>query len=210
MCVLAVARPESSVVCVAGINEKGEWIRPQRIFEQDIVVDNKVKFALYGITKIYVDDWKGKTVRREDRFLIKEAGKMPELIGYLKHSEIKSFLESYSDASVKEVFNAGRTLGLIKPQKIIAITGSTTKIRITFQDSTGQHYSWPVRDLLFYKKFSACKEKYPENFIEKILISMNENNTYFAIGLTQIYEDNVHNEYGGWPMIVGIHCLEGE
>ena len=85
--VLAIARPENEVVCVAGINDNGEWIRPQRIFERDIVVESKVRFDLYGITKIHMMPWIGRTTRPEDCFLIKEAGKMPELIGYLKGSE---------------------------------------------------------------------------------------------------------------------------
>ncbi len=157
-----------------------------------------------------MDAWKGKTTRPEDRFLIKEAGKMPTLIGHLKDSEIKSFLESHLDASVNAAFRNGRTLGLIKPQKIIRISDDATKIRITFQDSTRQQFTWPVRDVLFYKKVSIYKERFSTDFIEKIYEDMNKNSTYFAIGLTQIYADNIHSEYGGWPMIVGIHSLDGK
>lgn len=200
--VLAIARPESNVVCVAGINEIGEWIRPQRVYESDIE-----NFDLFGITKIYVDVWKGRTVRQEDRFLIKEAGKMPELIECLKDSEIKSFLESHLDGSVNAVFKSGRTLGLIKPQKPISIRGNINKIWMTFPDSTGEQFTWSVRDVFFYKKVSAYSERYPADFIKKLDDELNKSNTYFVIGLTQIYPDNPHSEYGGWPMIVGIHCL---
>jgi len=34
--VLAVARPEKGQVCIAGITEDGEWIRPQGIYEADM------------------------------------------------------------------------------------------------------------------------------------------------------------------------------
>ncbi len=152
--VLAIARPESNVVCVAGINDDGEWIRPQRIYENDIETGGKINFALFGITRIHVDIWRGKTIRPEDRFLIKKAGEAPELIRYLKSSETRALLESHLDTSADAVFKSGRTLGLIKPQKISRVSEDTNKIRITFQDPTGQQFTWSVRDLLFYKKFS--------------------------------------------------------
>ncbi len=44
--VLAIARPEKSVVCVAGINDNGEWIRPQRIFAEDLERGGKINFDL--------------------------------------------------------------------------------------------------------------------------------------------------------------------
>ncbi|VVB51070.1 Uncharacterised protein [uncultured archaeon] len=203
--VLAIARPEKKVVCVAGINDKGEWIRPQRIFENDIAAG---KFKLFGITNIHVDSWIGKTIRCEDRFLIREIGKLPNLIGEIPKSEIQQFLEMHLDKSVDSVFMNERTLGLIKPQQIIKITGDTTKIWISFRDSTRKQFNCSVRDDLFYHIISTYKEKYSTNFRERIHHDLNKNDTYFVIGLTQIYENNINVEYGGWPMIVGIHSLE--
>ncbi|KCZ70901.1 hypothetical protein ANME2D_02927 [Candidatus Methanoperedens nitroreducens] len=206
--VLAIARPTKSVVCVAGINDNGEWIRPQRIFEDDIKQGTKINFDIFGITKIYVEPWKGKTIRPEDRYLIKAVGKTPELTRYMSESEIHKFLESHLDSSVESAFNNGRTLGLIKPRNIIRLYSDINKIRITFQDSLGNQFTWPVRDESFYKKLSTYEEKYPANFVEEYYKCMQKSITYFAIGLTQIYENNINAEYGGWPMIVGIHCLK--
>ncbi len=75
--VLAIARPTKGVVCVAGINDSGEWIRPQRILEGDIKTDDKINFALFGITKIYVKPWTGRNIRPEDRYLIRDVEKTP-------------------------------------------------------------------------------------------------------------------------------------
>ena len=206
--VLAIARPTNGVVCVAGINDNGNWIRPQRILEDDIKRDNKINFGLFGITKIYVEPWAGRNTRPEDRFLIKDAGKAPELIRYMSESEIKTFLVSHLQPSVESAFNNAKTLGLIKPQNAMYLNGDINRINISFKDSVGKNFTWPVRDDLFYKKLSIYKENYPDNFIGEFCRHMQESTTYFVIGLTLIYDNNFNVEYGGrWPMIVGIHCL---
>ncbi len=146
--------------------------------------------------------------RPEDRFLVKEMERLPEFIRYMSESEIKIFLDSHLDSSVGSVFDSGRTLGLIQPQNILNLSGDINKIYINFKDYADKGFSWPVRDELFYKILTKYQEKYPENFIEKIHDYMQKNITYFAIGLTQIYQDNINVNYGGWPMIVGIHCLK--
>lgn len=206
--VLAIARPTKGVVCVAGINDSGEWIRPQRILEGDIKTDDKINFDLFGITKIYVKPWTGRNIRPEDRYLIRDMEKTPKLIRYMSESEIKIFLESHLERSVDSAFNNGKTLGLIKPQNSMFIYGDLNETRIIFKDSTGKQFNWPVRDESFYKKLSKYKDKYPDDFIEEIKKHMQKSTTYFVIGLTIIYGNNINTEYDGrWPMIVGIHCL---
>ncbi len=207
--VLAIARPTNGgVVCVAGINDRDEWIRPQRILEDDIKKGDKINFDLFGITKIYVIPWSGRNKRPEDHYLIRDLGKAPELIRYMSESEMKILLESHLEPSVDSAFKNGKTLGLIKPQNSMYIYGDINKINIMFKDSVGRQFNWSVRDESFYNKLSTYKEKYPDNFIEEFYKHMNEKITYFVIGLTILYDNNINVEYGGrWPMIVGIHCL---
>ena len=42
--VLAVARPEKGQVCIAGIDENGEWIRPQGVYVADVFSSGSEKF----------------------------------------------------------------------------------------------------------------------------------------------------------------------
>lgn len=206
--VLAIARPTKGVVCVAGINDSSKWIRPQRILEEDVKTGDKVNFALFGITKIFLNPWEGRNKRPEDRYLIREVGKEPKLIRYMSESEIKIFLESHLEPSVESAFNKGKTLGLIKPQNSMDVYGNLNDIRIIFKDSKGQQFNWKVRDESFYKRLSGYKDEYPDDFIEEIKKHMQKSITYFVIGLTIIYDNNINGEFGGrWPMIVGIHCL---
>jgi len=67
--VLAVARPEQGQVCIAGIDaENGEWIRPQGVYESDMA--NVPPFKNLCVSSLYVDAWRGRRPREEDRFCV--------------------------------------------------------------------------------------------------------------------------------------------
>jgi len=54
--IMAVTKMKGSHVCVAGINEEGEWIRPvrtDRLLVDDLFHEGKVVFEIYGIVNIY-------------------------------------------------------------------------------------------------------------------------------------------------------------
>ncbi len=211
--VLAVARPEKGRVCIAGIDDKGEWIRPQGVYVADVFPQPGIeRFRNLCISKIYVDAWYGRHTRREDRFFIYGSGIEREL----NDEEKRQFLESNVDASVDAVFKNGRSLGLIKPRILHVYEQSVpdksheTYIRFNFRDASGRLYrGWSCRCNAFYQFWNEMRRKHRFSYRWRIHRYLKKNETYIAIGLT--YTDYGVNklEYGAYPMIVGVHVLQG-
>ena len=218
--VLAVARPEKGRVCVAGINEHGEWIRPQGIYEADVFSSpgsgtDTERFRNLCISKIYVDAWRGRHPRREDRFFIYGEGVKREL----SEAEKREFLARNVDASVDAVFKNGRSLGLIKPrilhvyEELATATDKDkeheTYIRFNFRDSNGRIYRrWSCRCNAFYQLWNDFKRQHRFSYSWRIHRYLRKNDTYLAIGLTYTDYGVERLEYGAYPMIVGVHVVK--
>ncbi|HID19453.1 MAG TPA: hypothetical protein EYP28_00710 [Methanophagales archaeon] len=214
--VLAVARPEKGQVCIAGIDENGEWIRPQGVYKTDIFSSGEEKFKNLCVSKIYVDAWRGKRPRKEDRFFVYGEGVEKEL----NEEEKREFLERNVDASVDAVFKRGRSLGLIKPrilhvyeEKVKAAKRKEGKsheqyIRFNFKDSSGRIYRrWTCRCDAFYKAWNELKKKHRWTYGLRMLRYLRKNETYLAIGLTYTDYGIERLEYRAYPMIVGVHVV---
>ncbi|MFZ2071205.1 MAG: SOSS complex subunit B family protein [Halobacteriota archaeon] len=213
--VLAVARPEKGQVCIAGIDETGEWIRAQGIYENDIFDSTGgLNFKNFGITKIYVDEWRGRRPRREDRFFVYCEGMDRVLTG----EEKRAFLERNVDESVHSVFKDGRSLGLIKPrilqvyeEQVRKRTGQKSHevyIRFNFRDYSGRTYRrWSCRCDAFYKAWNDLKERHRWTYGWRMHRYLKKHDTYFAIGLTYSDYGIARLEYGAYPMIVGVHVV---
>ncbi|MCK4475462.1 MAG: hypothetical protein KAU16_01925 [Methanophagales archaeon] len=212
--VLAVARPEKEQVCIAGIGENGEWIRPQGVYENDIVTAGMPNFKNLCISKIYVDAWRGRRPRKEDRFFIYSEGVKREL----NEEEKREFLERNVDAPVDSVFKSGRSLGLIKPRILQVYEEKATKkkegksheqyIRFNFKDSSGRIYRrWSCRCSAFYKTWNDLKSKHRWTYGLRMLKYLRKNDTYLAIGLTYTDYGGDRLEYGAYPLIVGVHVV---
>jgi len=222
--VLAVARPERGRVCIAGINEHGEWIRPQGIYEADVFSSSSSgtgtgteRFRNLCVSKIYVDAWRGRRPRREDRFFIYGEGVKREL----SEAEKREFLARNVDASVDAVFKNGRSLGLIKPRILhvyeeFATAMATDKdkehesyIRFNFRDSNGRIYRrWSCRCNAFYQLWNDFKRQHRFSYSWRIHRYLRKNDTYLAIGLTYTDYGVERLEYGAYPMIVGVHVVK--
>jgi len=202
--VLAVARPEQGQVCIAGIDaENGEWIRPQSVYESDMV--NEPPFKNLCVSSLYVDAWRGRRPRKEDRFFVYSTDVEKELNAAAK----KAFLEEHVDASVDAVFkHGGRSLGLIKPRSIMQVYEEKVRtkkndekshehyIRFNFKDASGRVYRrWSCRCNAFYDTWNEMKKKHRWTYGWRMLRYLKKNETYLAIGLT-------HSDTGlpGWNM----------
>ncbi len=211
--VLAVARPEKGQVCIAGIEgENGDWIRPQGVYEHDVFRHGEEYFKNLCITKIYVDKWRGRHARKEDRFFIYGEGVTREQ----NEAEKRDFLERNADNSVDAVFKAGRSLGLIKPRISHVYEEKPRKkgkshevyIRFNFRDSSGRIYRrWSCRCGDFYKTWNDLKSRHRWTYGWRMLRYLKKNDTYLAIGLTYSDYGADRLEYGAYPMIVGVHVV---
>lgn len=212
--ILAVARPEHGQVCIAGIDENGDWIRPQGVYESDVLTSNGENFKHLCISKIYVDTWRGRRPRKEDRFFVYCKGVEREL----NEEEKREFLERNLDSSVDAVFKSGRSLGLIKPRVLHVYEEKATKkkegkshevyIRFNFKDSSGRIYRrWSCRCNAFYKTWNELKKKHRWTYGLRMLRYLRKNDAYLAIGLTYTDYGIDRLEYGAYPMIVGVHVV---
>ena len=214
--VLAVARPEQGQVCIAGIAENGEWLRPQGVYESDMA--NEPPFKNLCVSSLYVDAWRGRHPRKEDRFFVYGTSIEKEL----NASARKAFLEVHVDASVDAVFkHGGRSLGLIKPRSITQVYEEekvrTKKndekshehyLRFNFKDASGRVYRrWSCRCNAFYESWNEMKKKHRWTYGWRMLRYLRKNETYLAIGLTHSDYGVTKLEYGAYPMIVGVHVV---
>ena len=214
--VLAVARPEKGQVCIAGIDESGEWIRPQGVYENDIFTAGMPKFKNLSVSKLYVDAWQGMRPRKEDRFFVYGEGVESEL----NEEEKREFLERNVDAFVDAVFKRGRSLGLIKPRILHVYEEKATKkteqgkgyeqyIRFNFKDTSGRIYRrWSCRCNAFYNTWNELKKKHRWTYGLRMLRYLRKNDIYLAIGLTYTDYNVDRLEYGAYPMIVGVHVVQ--
>ena len=212
--VLAVARPEKGQVCIAGIDNNGDWIRPQGVYETDFA--EKPLFKNLCISKLYMDTWRGGRPRKEDRFFVYGEG----VRRVLNKKERREFLEQHVDDSVDAVFKSGRSLGLIKPRRIVHVyeermrkkkhgIGYEHYIRFTFRDSSNRRYRrWSCRCAAFYETWNELKQQHRLTCGWRMLRYLNNNDTYLAIGLTYSDYGAERLEYGAYPMIVGVHVVE--
>jgi len=217
--VLAVARPEKGQVCVAGIDDNGEWIRPQGVYEADMdrgtAGTGMSPFKNLCISTLYVDTWKGRRPRKEDRFFVYSRGVERKL----SEAEKKAFLEEHLDGSVDAVFKHGRSLGLIKPRLLQVYEEKTRMkkdekshehyLRFNFKDSSGRIYRrWSCRCDAFYNTWHELKQKHRWTYGWRMLRYLRKNETYLAIGLTYSDYGVDKLEYGAYPLIVGVHVLQ--
>ena len=212
--VLAVARPEGGKVCVAGIDEHGSWLRPQYVYESELLAATRPLFKKLCVSTVYLDAWRGSHTRIEDRFFVYSPGVTYKLLA----EEQRTFLEFHVDPSVDAVFRNGRSLGLIKP-RILQVyeerapskqreKGYEQYIRFNFKDSSGRVYRrWPCRCIDFYDAWNALKARHRWTCGWRMLRYLQKNETYLAIGLTHTDYGRSKLEYGAYPMIVGVHVV---
>jgi len=210
--VLAVARPERGKVCVAGIDEHGSWLRPQYVYEAELLAIDRPLFQNLCVSVVYLDAWHGRRARPEDRFFVYSRGVERELSA----KEQRAFLEQHMDPSVDAVFTSGRSLGLIKP-RILQVYEERPRreekehaqyIRFTFKDSSGRVYRrWPCRCAAFYERWNALKAQHRWTCGWHMHRYLKKNKTYLAIGLTYTDYGRTRLEYGAYPLIVGVHVV---
>jgi hypothetical protein len=210
--VLAVARPERGMVCVAGIDEHGSWLRPQHVYESELLAAARPLFSNLCISTVYLDAWRGRRARTEDRFFVYSRGVEHELPA----EEQRAFLQQHVDASVDAVFTCGRSLGLVKP-RIIQVYEERARreekeheqyIRFTFKDGSGRVYRrWPCRCADFYARWNALKAQHRWTCSWRMRRYLKKSETYLAIGLTYTDYGRTTLEYGAYPLIVGVHIV---
>lgn len=122
--ILAKSYPECSrkhgcTVCVAGINELGEWRRIYP-FKFDFFFTNR-SFKKWDLVTMHLKKRaKNKDYRHESYDLLMSKGKEPSVVGSIdnQYKRLK-FIEEHCDTSLCDLQKSDRSLGIIKPIELI-------------------------------------------------------------------------------------------
>ena len=167
------------------------------------------------VSNLYLDAWRGRRPRKEDRFFVYSTGVEEDL----DEADQKALLERHIDDSVDAVFKSGRSLGLIKPRILQVYEEKASKekegkgyeqyLRFNFKDASGRSYRrWSCRCYAVYNTWNAMKTTHRWTYSWRMLRYLRKNETYFAIGLTHTDYGINRLEYGAFPLIVGVHVVK--
>ncbi len=124
--VLAKTYPELSskhgpIVCVAGVNEYGEWRRlypiPLRIWRDDRYKD--LQFNKWDVIEVEVSEKPPSHDRRfESRRVI--SWERIRIVDHIKNWEARlAVIKELLDPDIESIINSGRSLGVIKPARVL-------------------------------------------------------------------------------------------
>jgi len=204
-------------LCVAGIDELNNWIRPIsinndfRLFYKDDVFDDHAKpvIALSNIVKLrlthptpvagtpHIEDWEYDRTYK------------PILIKSLNDSERIALLERNSAKNIDELTNQyTKSLCLIAPSKIISANFGHTSFKGYYQPTirflfNGAEFEFKATDLYWRAigRFLLKKKHNPIINEAELLSILGFDRVFLSIGLSRLFNDIY------WPMIVGVHTI---
>lgn len=212
MTVLAITRMYEDKACIAGVNKDGKWLRIRDLYLRDL---GDLKTKIYDETEFFFLDGETNHRRPEDLTVFLDDGRKPQFIRELQGDERLRLIEKNLDSSVKEIFEQERTLGLIKPiiENIEFRWDAYINdfiARFTFKDQKGIRYDFPCLDIFWRKywtNFYRLKNEELKNQLLNMQWTLNDQETFFVVGLTHPFPEMPGPIEGCWPLILGVHTL---
>lgn len=214
--VLAVSQMDKDKVGVVGINEKGKWIRALHLYKGDLVdEEGKNIIKPFSQTELYFFRDGREWARSEDRLVFLDELRKPLVVNELNNDEQKQFLDMYLDDSIASIFNNHRTIGIIKPIiDQVEFGWSSLRndhvARFRFRDNKGEKYDFLCTEYSWRNYWINFMRSEPRNYASQLLEmnwKLNDNDTYFVVGLTENFPEMPGPFKGRWPMILGVHSL---
>lgn len=206
--------------CIFGIDANGNHIRPTisipytGMYEENI----RDKAKNHVVKPFSMIEWNfirphPVNPHTED-YLINPCSN-PVLVRNLDNEESQYVLDSILDQNVKSIFgtdiidnkftpkNRGqRSIGTVKPDKILGIDFRYNKFRLIFSDSDGEKYNLPITDFTFLK-FLEKSGSNPGNFNHQLESYFSDNIPYLRVGLAREFKNNnVH-----YLLVTGIYSF---
>jgi len=127
--VLAKTYPELSskhgqLVCVAGINEYGEWRRlypiPYKIWIDEMY--KNIRFKKWDIIDVEVSEKPPPHDRRSESRYVANWEKI-RIVDHIRDWEIRlAIIKKLLDLDIESIIDSGRSLGVIKPAKVLSFS----------------------------------------------------------------------------------------
>lgn len=220
--ILAVTKMHEKRICIAGINENGEWVRPVKEYPthfEKIDIFGEDKLPIYKNFNIVEMDFTRKLEKppHSEDYIVNE-NKRPKVIGnfplqkregfLISHTENNLFVNHESEPVRKILKGANRSLVLVGPvdiKYVIIELGKTPRIRFDIPKIYDCERSTPCTDLKF---IALCNGVLKEKSNEKVILYSHElkkilkiESIFLALGLGRWYEEK--KDY--YDMVVGFH-----
>lgn len=219
--ILAVSKMHEGRICIAGIDENNQWVRPVKEVEcletRDIFdkMTNQVIYENFNIVDIPLIKKRSNIPHSEDYVL--DASKYPKVIGTIPPEERESFLvkrcendffKGHSEKINKLLEVSNRSLILVGPIKInyvVLENDKTPRIKFEIADVYACDRTVPCTDLKF---ITLGRRILKDTNSQRIVLSsvqladrIKTNKIFLSLGLSRIYKGNYH------ALIVGVYTI---
>ncbi len=209
---LAITDIDEQMICVSGVNEKGEWIRPEPLYQSDLTGEDGPLFSYRCQSDLFVVPSTAEEQRVEDRDLLRRYE--INISDPLTDKEWLALLCTNCTPSVQAVFECGRSIGLIQAE-VIDIQygrnlGGGKKIRMIFRDQTNEEYNFIVADRQLKERIlQQLNEQGEWDCIarEQLLRQLTKGKLYLTVGLTRRVTGFPGPYNGCHPLVTGVHLI---
>lgn len=204
---LAICNLPDNQVCVAALNNNGQWIRPCPVYQTDIV--EGALFNYLQKTILLLKPLTDSNKRLEDRAFFRDSIRVEKM----KQEWVHAHILKYLDQSVEDVFERGRSAGIVCPiVKDLTYKrglGGKKNIRISFEDGIGKLHNFIVVENRFKTRILE-EVDFDDNLEEEVrlqfLRELQNDDVYFTITLMTKNSTTFPGPYDGChPLISGIH-----
>jgi len=214
--VLAIACSDRENITIGGITEKGEWYRI-KAGRKDLINEGETFFRNFGQSEIYFCNLPGTGQKESYKEIYWDESKKPKVVNDIKDAEQKVFLDKHLDRSVYSVFEQGNDIGLVKVTVENVEFYWNKYLReyeayITFKDYSESSFRFPCTEIYWNNYWKNVVNSHPQDLPQRLCNMqwiLNEQDTYFVIGLTSPVPEWPGPFNGCWPIILGIHSLPG-
>lgn len=204
---LAITRAEGRAGCIAALDCKGDWIRPEPVTEAQ-VSGEQVCYRYRHSTRLCLAP-RQPGGRREDRPVLG----IPQLLGPVDPAIWRKRLLSARDTCVTQAFSADRTVGLVRARVASVYTRRHTRgrwfARMEFTDDAGEQFDWIVPEVKLVDILAPqidCEGGVLGSFAQMVCRALS-GEVFLTIGLT-LPNDRMPGRFGGChPLVVGIHSF---
>ncbi len=215
MVVLAVTKMHTGM-CIAGLNQRGEWLRPVRDFGhlslRDVSYPNGSLMRCFDIAQLPILKRRASGPHVEDA-IADFNHYQPRLAGTISPAERGAWLRSHAEhaaTAAKQIYQQNeRSLALVKVQELSAtmkIDSYSGKLEMkVWAEELGQMRPIPCTDVHWR---ALGRKLLPEGGLKNMewpelsaLLGCTE--VYLTLGLARQFE----GEY--WPLVVGVHTVPG-
>lgn len=219
--ILAVTKMQGDRICIAGINEESQWVRPVREYPQHMEINDifdkntkKPIYEVFNVVEIPVTKKTGVSPHTEDVLIDLE--KNPQVVGKIPVPEREAFLIKHCENELfkgqSEPINellekSNRSLILVGPAKLHRAVLKIDKTpRLDFDiPGYANNVSRPCTDLKF---IALCKHIVEEKKAQEVIFDsaqlasvLRADKIFLGLGLSRKFEGAFHT------MIVGLHTI---